>query len=87
MFETRVAAQSEVLAKYRWELVAGIWEHVAIRYGLRIELTNSGKQNVYRSEVDVTVYSPVEGRRTLKMADMIRDFGAIFTDVAQGGSP
>ena len=81
------SAHSEILARYRWELLANAWEQVAARYGLRIELINSGKQNAYRSDVDVTVYSPAEQRRTIKMAELIKDFNAIFEKVTHGGAP
>jgi antitoxin component YwqK of YwqJK toxin-antitoxin module len=76
---------SLALAELRWRMIVDLWAEVAQDHGVRIELIDSGKRNAYRSDIDITIYSPPEGRGRTSIAALIQDFTQRFADACGYG--
>lgn len=76
--QPKFSEHSKMLAEMRWKMVVDLWAEVSRDHQVRIELIDSGKRNAYRSDIDLTIYSPAEGRGNLTMETLIKDFDLRF---------
>jgi len=76
--------QSALLAELRWKMLVDVFAQVAADRGIKIELIDSGKRNAYRSDIDLTVYSPEDQRGSHTLASIIREGADRIKEVTGG---